>query len=66
MIQRDQKLIADIIAENSKFAAEEIEKMFLAAETKTPEEAKVKCLINDVKDAVIPAGAETIQFVFQR
>ena len=66
MVQRDQKLIADIIAENSKFTAEEIEKMFLAAETKTPEEAKTKDLINEVKEALIPDGAEVIQFVFQR
>ena len=66
MVQRDQKLIADIIAENSKFTAEEIEKMFLAPETKTPEEAKEKNLIDEVKEASIPDGAEVIQFIFQR
>lgn len=65
MVQRDQKLIADIIAENSKFTAEEIEKMFLAAETKTPAEAKAKNLIDEVREAGIPEGAEIIQFVFQ-
>ena len=33
MIQRDQKLIADIIAEQSQYTQEEIEKMFLEADT---------------------------------
>ena len=46
MIQRDQKLIADIIAEQSQYTQEEIEKMFFEADTRTPEQTKKKQLIN--------------------
>ncbi len=66
MIQRDQKLIADIIAEQSQYTEAEIEKMFLEADTRTPEQAKEKGLINDIRDANVPEGAEVIQFVFQK
>jgi ATP-dependent protease ClpP protease subunit len=65
-IQRDQKLIADIIAEQSRYTKDEIEKMFLEADTKTPEQVKEKGLISDIRDVNIPEGAEVIQFVFQR
>lgn len=66
MVQRDQKLIADIIAERTKLSAPEIEKMFLEADTMTSAEAKEKEIIHDVRDAAIPDGAQVIQFVFQR
>lgn len=66
MIQRDQKLIADIIAEQSQYTQEEIEKMFLEADTRTPEQAKEKGLINDIREVNIPEGAEVVQFIFQR
>lgn len=66
MIQRDQKLIADIIAEESQYTQEEIEKMFFEADTRTPEQAKDKGLINDIKEVSIPEGAEVVQLIFQR
>jgi len=66
MIQRDQKLIADIIAEQSQYTQQEIEKMFLEADTRTPEQAKEKGLINDIREVNIPEGAEVVQFIFQR
>jgi ATP-dependent protease ClpP protease subunit len=66
MIQRDQKLIADIIAERTKLTVSEIEKMFLEADTLTPEQAKTKDIINDIRDVNIPEGAQLIQLVSQR
>src|SRR3989338_11163044 len=66
MIQRDQKLIADIIAEQSQYTQDEIEKMFLEADTRTPEQAKEKGLISDIREVNIPEGAEVVQFIFQR
>ena len=66
MIQRDQKLIVDIITEQSQYTQAEIEKMFLGADTRTPEQAKEKGLIHDVKEANVPEGVEVVQFVFQR
>lgn len=57
MIQQDQKLIADTIAEQSQDTHVEIEKMFLEADTRTPEQAKEKGLINDIREANVPEGA---------
>lgn len=56
MIQRDQKLIADIIAEQSQYTQAEIEKMFLEADTRTPEQAKEKGLISAIREVNIPEG----------
>jgi len=61
-----KKLIADIIAEQSQYTQQEIEKMFLEADTRTPEQAKEKGLINDIREVNIPEGAEVVQFIFQR
>ena len=66
MIQRDQKLIADIIAERTKLSVTEVEEMFLETKTKTPQEAKDKDIIADIKEVKIPDGAQVFQFVFQR
>lgn len=66
VIRRDQKLIADIIAERSQLTASEVEQMFLEAKTMTPEEAQTKSMIAAVQDVKIPDGAPLIQFVFQR
>ena len=64
IIERDQKLISEIIAERTKFPVEEIRKLFLEAQTKTPEEAKEIGLIQEVKDVKIPEGAKVFSFVF--
>ena len=66
MIQRDQKLIANIIAEQSQYTEAEIEKMFFEADTRTPGQAKEKGLISDIREVNIPEGAEVVQFIFQR
>jgi len=44
MIQRDQKLIADIITEQSQYTKKEIEKMFLEADTRTARAEKFSAL----------------------
>lgn len=66
IIKRDQKLIADIIADRTKLGVAEVEQMFLEAKTMTPEEAQQKQIIQEVKESQIPAGAQVVQFVFQR
>jgi len=41
-IQRDQKLMTDIFIERTQLSIQEAEKMFLEAETRTPEQAQEK------------------------
>lgn len=65
-IERDQKLISDIIAERAKLSISEVRKMFLEAVTKTPEEAKKIGIINDIRPVKIPKGVQVLQFVFQQ
>lgn len=65
-IERDQKLISDIIAERTKLSADEVRKMFLEAVTKTPEEAREVGIIDDVQLVKIPEGAKIFQFTFQQ
>jgi len=65
-IQRDQKLMTDIFIERTQLSVQEAEKMFLEAETRTPEQAQEKGIINDVKNVEIPKGAQVVQFIFQR
>jgi len=66
IIERDQKLIADIIADRTKLTVPEAEQMFLEAKTMTPEEARVQQIVSEVREAKIPDGAPVFQFVFQR
>ncbi len=66
MMQRDQRLITNIIVEQSQYTQQEIEKMFLEADTCTPEQAKEKGLIDDIREINIPEGAEVVQLIFQR
>ncbi len=66
IIERDQKLIADIIADRTKLTVPEVEQMFLEAKTMTPEEALGKQIVSDIREAKIPEGAQVMQFVFQR
>ncbi len=64
-IERDQKLITDIIVANSKLDSDKVKEMFLEAKTLTPIEAKTANIINDVKPLVIPQGAKILPLVFQ-
>lgn len=64
IIERDQKLINEIIAERTNTSIEEIRKLFLEAQTKTPEEAKKMGLIQEIKEVKIPEGINVFSFVF--
>jgi ATP-dependent Clp protease protease subunit len=63
-IQRDQRLIAEVIAERTKLEQEEIMGMFLEAKTRTPNEAREVGIIQDVKSASIPKGSQIITLRF--
>ena len=64
IIEKDQALISEIIAEETKLTMDEIKKLFLEAQTKTPEEAKKIGLIQDIKEVKIPEGAKIFSFIF--
>lgn len=64
IIERDQKLISGIITERTKLSLEDVRKMFLEAETKTPEEAKEGGFIHEIKEAEIPEGTKVFSFTF--
>jgi ATP-dependent protease ClpP protease subunit len=65
-IDRDQKLISDIIADRTNISTDKVRKMFLEAETKTPIEAKELGIINEIKAVEIPEKATVMQLVFQQ
>lgn len=64
IIERDQKLISRIIAARTMLSIKEIRKMFLEAQTKTPEEAKITGFIQEIKEIKIPKGAKVFSFAF--
>jgi len=64
-LERDQKLITEIIVENSKLDLDRVKEMFLEAKTLTPVEAKTVNIIQDVKPLIIPIGAKILSLVFQ-
>lgn len=63
-IERDQKLLSDIISERTKLTEKEVREMFLNAETVTPEKAKELKVINDIRMVNIPKGSQIFQFNF--
>jgi len=60
IIERDQGNIANIIAERTKLAKEQIEEMFLRAKTKNPTEAKEVGIVTEIREATIPEGSQII------
>jgi ATP-dependent Clp protease protease subunit len=66
IIERDQTLVSEVIAERTNQPKEDVRKLFLEAQTKTPEEAKKMNLIQEIKEAKIPEGAKVFSFVFPR
>jgi len=64
-IERDQQLIGEIIAGNSKLDLNKIKEMFLEAHTITPEQAKEVGIIQEIRKVKIPTGANIQSFVFQ-
>lgn len=65
-IERDQALIAQIIAEHSTLSEEQIKEMFLEAATKTPDQVLESEIIQEVKSPNIPQKAEVMSLSFQR
>jgi len=66
IIERDQALMSEIIAEKTRLSIDEIRKLFLEAQTKTPEEAKKIGLIQDIREVKIPEGAKVFSFAFSQ
>jgi len=66
VIERDQKLMCNIITERTNLKIEEIQKMFLEAATKTAEDAKETGIIKDIKSVDIPKDAQILQLTFQQ
>lgn len=64
VIQRDQKIITDIIAERTRLGKEETMEMFFEVKTKTSEDAKEAGIVQDVKLANIPAGSRIVSLQF--
>jgi ATP-dependent Clp protease protease subunit len=64
-IERDQKLIGDIIVQNTLLSIENVREMFLEAKTLTPEEAKNAGLVKEIRPAKVPSGAKIATLVFQ-
>jgi len=65
-IQADQQRIGKILVERSKLSPEEVERLFLEAQTRDPGYAKSNGIIHDVRDVQIPAGTPVLQLVFKR
>ena len=63
-IERDQSLIAEIIAARTNLGKEKTMRMFFEAETKTPYEAKEAGIVQEVKSATIPEGNQIITLRF--
>ena len=65
-VQASQRRIAGIVGDETSLEREEIDGLFLDAQTKDTTFAKEKGIIHDVAHVNIPQGAPTIQLVFQR
>jgi len=65
-IEKDQKLISDIILKRTKIKETELKEMFLEAAVKSPEQAKNLGLIQEIKESKIPEGTQVFSFVFQQ
>jgi len=64
VVQRNKKLIVDILVERTGMAKEEAQKLCLEPETLSPEEAQKLGIVHEIKDAKIPEGEEVVQLVF--
>ncbi len=59
-ITNDQENIADIIISKTSFTRDEIDKMFLEQKTISPQKAKDRGIIQEIKELKIPSGARII------
>lgn len=65
-IDADQKRIGRILIERSKLTSDEVESLFLEAQTRDPDYAKSNGIIHDIRDVQIPHGTPILQLVFKR
>lgn len=63
-VQASQRRIAGIIGDETTLTSEEIERLFIYAETKDAASAKEKGIIDEITEARVPSGAPLIQLVF--
>lgn len=59
-ITNDQENIADIIISKTSFTRDEIDKMFFEQKTISPQKAKDRGIIQEIKELKIPPGARII------
>jgi ATP-dependent protease ClpP protease subunit len=65
-VQADQKRIAAIIEERSTLTADQVEPLFLEAQTKDATYAVGAGIVHEIKDVQVPTGGPVISLVFQR
>lgn len=65
-VRADQKRIGSIIEERSSLTADQVEPLFLEAQTKDATYAIGAGIVHEVRDVQIPAGSPVISLVFQR
>jgi ATP-dependent Clp protease, protease subunit len=65
-VRADQKRIGSVIEERTKLPREQIERLFLEAQTKDATFAIGCGIVNEVRDVQIPPGSPIVSLVFQR
>ena len=65
-VQADQRGIGNIIAQRTKIGSEEVQKLFLRAETRDPDFAAAHGIIQEIREFKLPKGAPLAQLVFKR
>lgn len=65
-IGADQKRIGDIITQRTRISKEDVEKLFLEAQTKDAAFAAGCGIIDEIRDVQIPTGSTVVALVFQR
>jgi ATP-dependent Clp protease, protease subunit len=65
-IGADQKRIGDIITQRTRISKEDVEKLFLEAQTKDATFAAGCGIIDEIRDVQIPTGSPVVALVFQR
>ena len=65
-IKSDQTRIGSVIIERSRLTQNEVEKLFLEAQTKDAAFAAGCGIVHEIRDVQIPAGSPIVSLVFQR
>ena len=65
-IMSDQKRIGSVISERTKIRKEDIDKLFLEAQTKDAAFAASCGIVDEVRDVQVPSGSPVVSLVFQR